>query len=155
MNEQIVSKSTTFLLRVVLTGLFFIGAALSTSAQNYSIDWYTIDGGGGTSSGGAYTVSGTIGQPDASTTLLTGGNYSLQGGFWPGIIVPSTGDAPTLFIQLAGVSAIISWSPATPGFTLQQTDSLTSPSWSPAPAGNPTSPLPAGTGTTYYRLLKP
>ena len=34
-------------------------------AQSYQIDWFTIDGGGGTSTGGVYSVSGTIGQPDA------------------------------------------------------------------------------------------
>ena len=40
------------------------GLCLATAcglAQNYSIDWSTIDGGGGTSTGGVYTVSGTIG----------------------------------------------------------------------------------------------
>jgi hypothetical protein len=30
------------------------------------LDWFTIDGGGGTSTGGVYAVSGTIGQPDAA-----------------------------------------------------------------------------------------
>jgi hypothetical protein len=122
-----------------------------THAQ-YSIDWYTIDGGGGTSSGGSYTLSGTIGQPDVGT--MTGGTFTLEGGFWPGIIVPSTGDAPTIFIQLTGVNVIISWLPATPGFALEQTDSLAAPSWGPGPAGNPTSPVPANTGTRYYRLRK-
>jgi hypothetical protein len=39
--------------------------ANSASAQSYSIDWFTIDGGVGTSTGGVYSVSGTIGQPDA------------------------------------------------------------------------------------------
>ncbi len=50
-------------------------------AQQYSIDWYKVAGGGGISTGGEYAVSGTIGQPDASTPM-TGGNYSLTGGFW-------------------------------------------------------------------------
>jgi len=44
----------------------------------YSINWYKIAGGGGTSTGGTYQVSGTIGQPDASGAM-TGGNYSLTG----------------------------------------------------------------------------
>ena len=30
----------------------------------YEISWYTIDGGGGTSAGGQYILTGTIGQPD-------------------------------------------------------------------------------------------
>ena len=33
---------------------------------DYSIDWYTIDGGGGKSTGGEYIVTGTIAQPDAA-----------------------------------------------------------------------------------------
>src|SRR5207253_2058998 len=67
-------------------------APRSAKAQSYSIDWFTIDGGGGTSSGGIYSISGTIGQPDAGT--LSGGSYTLEGGFWPGIVVPSTTAAP-------------------------------------------------------------
>ena len=39
--------------------------AFTACAQNYSIDWFTIDGGGGTSTGGVYQVSGTIGPLDA------------------------------------------------------------------------------------------
>jgi len=48
---------------------------------DYKIEWSTIDG-GGTSSGGAYVLSGTIGQPDAGYSA--GGDYELLGGFWPG-----------------------------------------------------------------------
>ena len=63
---------------ILLLGLMVPLAGL---AQQYSIDWYKIAGGGGTSTGGTYSVSGTIGQPDASGPM-TGGNYSLTGGFW-------------------------------------------------------------------------
>jgi hypothetical protein len=49
-------------------------------AQSFSIDWFTIDGGGGPSTGDGFTLNGTVGQPDAST--MSGGNYSLAGGFW-------------------------------------------------------------------------
>jgi hypothetical protein len=128
--------------------------AFSGLAQaQFAIDWHTIDGGGGTSSGGSYSLSGTIGQPDAGT--LSDNNYTLQGGFWPAIIVPSTGEGPTLFIQPVGAYVIISWSPAVPGFTLEQTDSLTTPSWSAGPAGNPTAPIPAFGTAKFYRLRKP
>lgn len=56
----------------------------SASAQTYSIDWYTIDGGGHMfSSGGSFQLGGTIGQPDAGpNTPMTGGNFELVGGFW-------------------------------------------------------------------------
>ncbi len=54
------------------------------SPRSASISWWTVDGGGGTSSGGAYTLSGTIGQADASTPM-SGGAYTLTGGFWAGV----------------------------------------------------------------------
>ena len=47
----------------------------------YDLTWSTIDVGGGRSTGGAYTLEGTIGQPDAG--LMSGGSYVLAGGFWP------------------------------------------------------------------------
>jgi hypothetical protein len=50
----------------------------------FSISWSTIDSGGGTSSGGAFSVSGTIGQPDAGP-VLSGGQFTVVGGFWTGV----------------------------------------------------------------------
>ncbi len=54
----------------------------SIANANYNISWHTIDGGGGTSTGGQYTLTGTIGQLDAGYSA--GGNYELLGGFWTG-----------------------------------------------------------------------
>ena len=64
-----------------LLALVALGTFRGTQAQSggYTIDWFTVDGGGGASSGGAYTLTGTIGQPDAGT--LSGGSYTLEGGF--------------------------------------------------------------------------
>jgi hypothetical protein len=45
--------------------------------------------GGGTGTGGVYSVTITIGQPDASGAM-TGGSYSLTGGFWALISVVQT-----------------------------------------------------------------
>jgi hypothetical protein len=93
-------------------------------AQSYSIDWSKISGGGGTSTGGVYAVSGTIGQPDASSAM-TGGNYSLTGGFWSLIQVVQTPGAPTLSIAYSGNAVIISWAdPATNTYTLLQNSDL-------------------------------
>jgi hypothetical protein len=61
-----------------------VGYAEPSSAPRttgYEISWYTIDGGGAMNlSGGSYTLSGTIGQPDAGSQ--SGGSYTLNGGFW-------------------------------------------------------------------------
>ncbi len=55
----------------------------SALQSGYDLSWYTIDGGGATfSTGGSYSLGGTIGQPDAGA--LSGGSYQLTGGFWAG-----------------------------------------------------------------------
>jgi hypothetical protein len=100
----------------------FLGLALAaTSAwgQPYSIDWYTIDGGGGTSTGGVYTVSGTIGQPDAGH--MSGGNYTVDGGFWGIIAAIQTPGAPTLrVVRTTTNTVVLAWLAPSTGFSLQQ-----------------------------------
>ena len=74
--------------------------------QNYALDWFTIDGGGGASSGGAYSLAGTIGQPDAG--ISSGGGYSLVGGFW-GVVASIQSAAPLLSITNASGTVVVSW----------------------------------------------
>lgn len=129
---------------------------MQANAQTFTIDWFTMDGGGGTSTGSVYSVSGTIGQPDAGGPM-TGGSYSLTGGFWALPTALQSPGAPTLLIVRGAVGfATISWNPATPGFVLQQSDSLTAPNWSNAPSGaaNPTI-VPATLPSRFYRLRRP
>ena len=46
------------------------------------MSWWTVDGGGATfSTGGDFSLGGTIGQHDAGA--MTGGSFELVGGFWP------------------------------------------------------------------------
>ena len=90
---------------MIITGLLLAQPKLH--AQSYTIDWYKIAGGGGTSTGGTYQVSGTIGQPDASGAM-TGGSYTLTGGFWSLISVVQTAGLPSLTITRAGNSVIVS-----------------------------------------------
>ena len=71
-----------FTLLVVLLSLLS-SVALAQTGGGYDLTWSTIDGGGYTfSEGGGYSLGGTIGQPDAG--VLSGGGYTLAGGFWPG-----------------------------------------------------------------------
>lgn len=99
-------------------------APVACFAQSYSIDWFKIAGGGGTSTGGTYQVSGTIGQPDAGGAM-TGGNYSLTGGFWALISVVQTPGTPNLIITHSGNSVIVSWpDPNTNSYTLLQNGNL-------------------------------
>lgn len=131
------------------------GLASAAAAQDYSIDWQTIDGGGGTSTGGVYSVSGTIGQHDADT--MSGGQFTLTGGFWALPVAVQTSNEPTLLIVAGALGfATISWSPATPGFVLQVSDTLTPPSWTNALSGatNPVT-IPATLPARFYRLNRP
>ena len=124
-------------------------------AQSYSIDWYKIAGGGGTSSNGQYTVSGTIGQHDASG-VMTGGAYSLTGGFWALYAVQTPG-APLLTITYAANQAIVSWPSTVTGWTLQTNASLTSGIWG-AYSGNivnNSATISPPTGKQFFRLTHP
>lgn len=56
----------------------------AAAAQDWSIDWYSIDGGGVRESAGEeWTVSGTIGQWDASESAsAAGAEWEISSGFW-------------------------------------------------------------------------
>jgi hypothetical protein len=130
-------------------------------AQSYSTDWYKISGGGGTSPGATYQVSGTIGQPEAGGAM-SGGQYSLTGGFWSLIAVVQTAGGPTLAITNSGNSVTVSWPVGSGGFTLQQNNNLANPAgWSPyggtvnTANGVSSIILTSPMGTQFYRLSKP
>ena len=136
-------------------GLLLSAFCFCAQAQ-YSIDWWTVDGGGGTSTGGVYSLTSTIGQPDAGGPM-TNGQYSVTGGFWvlPTAVQPT--NSPILTIAPAAPGfALISWTPNTPGFVLQETLSLSAANWTNYSSGA-TNPVvvPATLPRKFYRLAKP
>jgi len=148
---------TKLALGLVAVGLF---ALCRPASAQYSISWYKIAGGGGTSANGLYALSGTVGQQDASGPM-TGGSYSLTGGFWA-LYAVQTGGAPTLFITQAGTNVILSWAATATGFVLERNPSLAAAGgWSAA------SPAPVTVdgfnyvtngivpGNNFYRLHNP
>jgi len=143
MKIQGLSLAAAFSLLITLLSV------VSVSAQNYRIDWFTIDGGGGTSSGGQYTLSGTIGQPDAGE--LKGGNYVLEGGFWGELFMQLV--APRLYIERSVGQVTVSWTPNTPGFYLQESSTIGPPSWSNSASGssNP-AVLPSAGPSRFFQL---
>src|SRR5688572_14222946 len=108
----------------------------------------------GVSSGGGFSLSGTIGQWDAGPTM-TGGDFALTGGFWALPIGVPTPESPMLrIVPAAPGQATISWNPGGPGFVLQVSDD--GYAWSDAPSGlaNPTT-VPATFPIKLYRLRRP
>ena len=112
----------------VVRGPWSFAFCFRASGQ-FSIDWQTIDGGGGTSTGGVYSVSGTIGQSDAGATM-TGGQYSLDGGFWSIIGAVQTPGAPRLTIINTGTNAVqVLWPNPSTGWVLQQSGDVPATAW--------------------------
>ena len=94
------------------------------SAQHYSIDRYKVSGGGCTSTGGIFAVTGTTGQPDAGA--MAGGGGSLTGGFWGLIAAVQTPGAPILSVTRSDTSVVVAWPFPSSGWTLQQNSDLAS-----------------------------
>lgn len=75
--------------------LLVLGALLAWNvwaAGQFEMREATVDGGGGSSQGGNFTLLGTAGQPDAGTS--TGGGFTLHGGFWQTNLWPTGVDVP-------------------------------------------------------------
>ena len=120
-RQLVIMKSAVFFFLLVLP--------LSALAQPYSIDWYRIAGGGGTSSNGQYTVTGTIGQHDAGGPLA-GGPYALTGGFWSLLAAVQTPGAPILRVVLTRTNTIlVAWPASAPPYALQQNPDLSTSNW--------------------------
>jgi hypothetical protein len=142
----------------VLIGVWCLALFFATSAfgQGYSINWHKIAGGGGTSTNGQYALSGTIGQHDAGGPM-SGGSYSMTGGFWAFISVVQTPGAPILYISHSGTTVTVYWQNVS-GWLLQQNSSLSAPagwaqndSWTTSNGTNYLN-LTSPTGNMFFRL---
>ena len=142
-----------------LTALLLLGPAIAARAQSYDISWYKIAGGGGTSTNGSYSLSGTIGQVDAGT--MSGGGYTLAGGFWGIFSTVQVPGSPYLSITRSGSNVILSWSAASTGFVLQENPVVNSTNWSNVGittnvvSGTNEVTVPATSGNLFFRLVNP
>jgi hypothetical protein len=144
----------------ILNAVVLLALMLSTNAQNYSIDWYKVAGGGGTSSTGQYIISSTIGQHDAGGPRV-GGNYSLIGGFWALNAVQTPG-APQLRLFLTATnSVVVAWPAPSSGFRLQQNSSPGMANWLSVTNavsvvnGENRVTISPPVGNRFYRLINP
>jgi hypothetical protein len=87
---------------LLLAVVLLLGSAwvIHASPTSLALPWWTVDGGGGESSGGdAYALAGTIGQPDAGPAL-SDGDYALAGGFWFGAAPSAAPDMSPTYLPL-------------------------------------------------------
>jgi hypothetical protein len=125
-----------------------LALAATRAFAQYSIDWYKVSGGGGTSTGGVYSISGTIGQHDAGGPM-TGPGYSLVGGFWS-LYALQTPGAPLINILLTPTNtAMVYWPSPSAGFELLQNTNLGTTNWA-TPSESITD-----NGTIKYIIVNP
>jgi hypothetical protein len=134
----------------------FLLLVCNSAFAQYSIDWFTVDGGGGTTSDGVFEISGTIGQPDAGSVIA--GDYVIEGGFWSDF---QEAGAPWLTIELASPgSALVSWPAPSSGFVLQESLGIGYGLWTNVSAtpqvvdGRNQVLITPLTGQRFYRLIK-
>ncbi len=141
----------------ILAATAIFAASTTTFAQPFQLDWFTIDGGGGVSTGRVYTVSGAVGQPDAGA--MSGGQYSLQGGFWGLVAAVQEPSSPLLSVTSAGSGRVLlSWPYPSTGFSLEQSANVGPATWmaatnAPGQVGDQWQVMvsPAG-ASCFYRL---
>jgi hypothetical protein len=142
------------------TALLVVAAWGAQGQTNFTVNWFTVDGGGGSSTGAVYSISGTVGQAD--TGAMEGGDFSLMGGFWAVIGLVQEPGSPRLTINQSGPATfVLSWAYPSTGFALQQSSDLSATNWASvtnaaALVGDQWqvtwSPL---AGRNFFRLRKP
>lgn len=97
MNKPIQTRSRPWIVGLIaLTLIAAVATAVAAGNGRFAIPWWTVDGGGGTSTSASnrFAVSGTIGQPD--TGYAESSTFALSGGFWPGVPLGTTLYLPTI-----------------------------------------------------------
>lgn len=149
------------------TTIAFLLAAAGTVAhgQSYGVDWSTFAGGGGASTAGVYTVTGTIGQPDAGR--VNSSDFTIDGSFWSIVAAIQEPGAPLLSVRFTQTNTVVvSWPMTWPGFVLMENPNANTTNWvqvATRPMEVVTSRttaekqvvVPTPTGKRFYRLKKP
>jgi hypothetical protein len=95
-EPRIKRKHLVWILAVLL--LLALGPLAVAQVGTPTLSWWTVDGGGGTASGDVYTISGTVGQPEAGG-VSGDGHYTVSGGFWDAASPPPPGN---LYLPIIG-----------------------------------------------------
>src|SRR5262245_62000006 len=115
------------------TTLFLLCAALLQANPRFEITKSTIDAGGANTPGPRFTLTGTVGQPDAAPRFVSADNrFAVQPGFWPSATVVPAPGAPELTMRpgAARDTAILAWPVTANGYILEESTNLAPGSWS-------------------------
>ena len=141
-----------------------LAAALPSpaEAQAFSITRSVIATGGGTSSGGVFSVTGTTGETGSGSLLCYGGKFDLASGFWagrPAVVWPEPRPLGVTVVA-GGYTTGVEWRPSRPGWRVEYSRDLIQ--W--ATVLSPTAELPLGALTVvasgpvaprvYWRLVR-
>lgn len=136
-------------------------ALLATAVQaQFTIESRVTPGGGGSSTGTRFSVTGSIGQHDASNALQ-GPAYAVGGGFWHAV-VPTPG-APDLEVRRHPFTGVVrvSWRDPEGKYELEQSsgpNALAAGSWSTIAGPYPVAgavfihEIATPTGSSFFRL---
>ncbi len=112
-----------------------------TNAQQFSVTGHVAAGGGGTSQGSGFAITGTIGQADAAPRLQNG-CWSVDPGFWGAYATINTPGAPVLRVRLTSFSTVrVSFTPGCGDWVLQWAATLNTEPPATAWADDPPSEL--------------
>jgi hypothetical protein len=147
---------------LVAVGGMLISASLhAQSGGLYTLNWNTRDGGGGMCSGGVtpaggtkFSLSGTVGQPDAGAG--GGGTLTLQGGFMSAFTAVTL---PPLQVTPSGGALLVRWPDTCQPIVLESAPTPQGSSWTTLGAGTLVGserfyvPAPS-TPVRFFRLRK-
>jgi hypothetical protein len=113
--------------------LLLVTATALHADPRFVITKTTIDGGGARSTQTRFTLTGTIGQPEAAPQFSSpNGRFSIEPGFWDRYTVVQTPGLPLLTIRrgIARDTAVLAWPVVVSGYVLEQSPELSPASWS-------------------------
>jgi hypothetical protein len=106
-------RTVSTLLRITVEiTVILLGAAAALAQGTYEVPVYDLASSGQFDlSGGAYTISGSIGQFGPGSAAANA--YTLTGGFWAGVGVPcgAPSETPVLSVGKSGSDALLDWPP--------------------------------------------
>ena len=137
-------------MKAIISILLLVSTA---SAQNFSIDWFTVDGGGGFSAAEGFSVGGTVAQPDAG--FMSADAYAVVGGFWSF----AASETLSLAVSNSPAGVLVYWNRPANNWVLDESPVLLN-SWIQVPFPYETNAthiyvtIPAPSANKFYRLRK-